>query len=137
MLNEFQKNAFAGILRTIEEMLQEMACKMEHVSHQGILYEHCIDEALLKNQDDFFHKKARVGEILQNLQQQFGLERRIIDVKRNMSGGLHYCLQILDDARAGKLKGFGTVTEGVDELIDPQTDQIKQCLQEMIALINS
>ncbi len=137
MLNEFQKNAFAGILRTIEEILQVMACKMEHAGYQGILYEDCIDESLLKNHDDFFNKKARVGEILQNLQQQFGLERRIIDVKRNMRGSLHYCLQILDDARAGKLKGYGTITEGVDATIDPQIHQIKKSLQEMIALVSS
>jgi hypothetical protein len=65
------------------------------------------------------------------------LERRKIGIKRSISGKLYYCLQILDDAKARRMKAYGTAAEGLDALIDPRIDQIRQHIHEMITLLNT
>jgi len=137
MLNEPQKNAFAAIMRTVEEMLHDIECKLRHDRYRGILYEDCIEESLLENKEEFSQQKARVQEILQQLQEQFGLERRRIEIKRSICGKLYYCLQILDDAKARRMRAYGTAAEGLDALIDPQVDSIRQRIHEMIALLST
>ncbi len=135
MFNEFQKNAFTSVLRTVEEMLHDVRLKLLHPERQGILFEDFKDDIVIKNKDEVLQRIAFVEDIIKQLQQQFDLKPRTIEVKRSIRGTLYYCLQTVEDARAKRMKGYGSVSPGLDLLIDPPINQIKHFIQEILQLI--
>ncbi len=88
-----------------------------------------------KNKDEVLQRIAFVEDIIKQLQQQFDLKPRTIEVKRSIRGTLYYCLQTVEDARAKRMKGYGSVSPGLDLLIDPPINQIKHFIQEILQLI--
>ncbi len=125
------------MLRTIEEMLHDVRLKILHTRRQGVLFEDYIEDILIKNKDEICKRIALVEDIIKDLQQQFGLERRTIEVRRSLRGTLYYCLQTVEEARAKRMKGYGRVTAGLDLLIDPKIEQIKHYIQEILQLIGT
>lgn len=125
------------MLRTVEEMLHDLRLKILQPRRQGVLFEDYKEDILIKNKEEVFKRIALVEDIIKDLQQQFNLERRTIEVRRSLRGTLYYCLQTIEDARARRMKGYGRVTEGLDLLIDPKIDQIKYYIQEILQLLDT
>jgi hypothetical protein len=137
MLNEFQKRALSSTLCTFEEMIREIESKLSHSLYRGILYEELIEESTLKNKKEIANKISFARDALDKLQKQFGLEKRIVEIKRQVIGKLYYCLQIIEAAKAKKLKGYGAVADDLENNLDPQINEINRVIRELIKVIES
>jgi hypothetical protein len=137
MLNEFQKRALSSILCNVEEMLQDIESKLNHPLHRGILYEELIAESTLKNKHEIAIKIANARNTIEKLQEQFGLEKKIVEIKRQVIGKLYYCLQIIEEAKAKKMKGYGAVADDLKNHLDPQIDEVNRVIRELIRVIES
>ena len=137
MLNEFQKRALSSTLCTVEEMIQEIEFKLQQNVYRGILYEELIEDSSLMNKKEIVRKISVLRDILEKLQKQFGLKKRIVEVKRQIIGNLYYCLQITEAAKAKKMKGYGAVADDLENHLDPQINQIHRVIREIIKVIES
>jgi hypothetical protein len=64
--------------------------------------------------------RERIGAVAK----QFVLSKRSSDVSRHFMGKLAYGWEILAGAKARYQRGYGTVAEGLAEVLDPQLDDI-------------
>jgi hypothetical protein len=137
MLNEFQKRALSSILCNVEEMMQDIESKLYNPLYRGIFYEELIEESSLKNKKEIVKKILRARDTLEKLQEQFGLEKKIVEIKRQVIGKLYYCLQIIEEAKAKKMKGYGAVAADLENHLDPQINEINRVIRELIKVIES
>jgi hypothetical protein len=50
---------------------------------------------------------------------------------RQILSDLSYCWEILEGSKAKKLRGYGEVAEGLEEVLDPQINIIVDLITEM------
>lgn len=65
----------------------------------------------------------------------FDLKKECREILREVFGKLPHCLEIIDDVRAKRLKRYGDVSNGLDNVLDPQLNIITDLLLEMKHLI--
>lgn len=118
MLNEYQSRGLSITLRIVEESLRDIEYILNSGDDIGILYEvrNNVPAAI---KDELLRKIALIKDRIKIVAAEFNLEKRYTEANREAFGKLTYCWEILQDAKAGKLRRYGAVTPGLEEALDP------------------
>jgi len=129
-LNEYQRRGLSATFRTLEEMMQEIETVINSDGYKGSLLE--IDNDSSPQAREEILKRIRLirGEI-SRLSKQFSLEMKQMKSSRQMLSNLSYCWEILEGSKAKKLRGYGEVAEGLEQVLDPHINTIVDLIAEM------
>jgi len=129
-LNEYQRRGLSATFRTLEEMMQEIETVINSDGYKGSLLE--IDNDSSPQAREEILKRIRlIREKISRLSKQFSLEMKQMKSNRQMLSDLSYCWEILEGSKAKKLRGYGEVAEGLEEVLDPQINTIVELITEM------
>ena len=136
MLNKDQKRGLTIALRIAEENMQKIEQILENKTYEGVLYDsECsvttdIKEEILKRVS---FVKVRINYI-SNI---FVLEKEYREGLREIFSILPSCWEIVENVKAKRLKRYGDVQNGLDNVLDPQLDRITDLILEMEQLLGS
>ncbi len=134
MLNEYQRRGLSITLRIVEESLTDIEHILNSGNITGVLYEvrYNIPSAV---KDEVLRKASLIRDRLKIMAERFDLEKEYTDASREALGKLPYCWEILEDAKAMRLKRYGEVAEGLGDVLDPQLNIIIDLILEMEHLL--
>jgi hypothetical protein len=135
MLNEPQRRGLSATFRILEEMMHEIETMINSDVFEGNLI--VIDNDISPEaREEIVNRIRHVREKVSRLSKQFALEMKQTKSSRRILADLSYCWEILEGSKAKKLRGYGEVAEGLEELLDPQIDAIIGIITDMENLIN-
>ncbi len=120
MLNEAQERSLSVTLRIVEDRLREIEQMIEAGDYKGVLKE-IKNDVPPKMKDKIREKSSLVRNRIKMLTERFDLVKEPGVTSRLALSRLSYCWEILQDARSQKLKRFGSVAEGLGDVLDPPT----------------
>jgi hypothetical protein len=136
MLNKDQKRGLTIALRIVEENMQKIEQLLEIKTCEGILYDaKCsvtldVKEEILKR---ISFIKARINYISDI----FVLEKEYRESLRKIFGILPSCWEIIENVKSKRLKRYGDVQDGLDNILDPQLNRITDLILEMEQVLGS
>ena len=134
MLNEFQRRGLTATFRTLEEMMYEIEAAINSDVYRGILLE--IDNDISRQAKEGIIERIRlVREKVSYLSKHFDLEKKRKKSSSQIQADLSYCWEILEGSKAQRLRGYGKVAEGLEEILDPQINSIINLITEMENLV--
>ena len=129
-LNEYQRRGLSATFRTLEEMMHEIETMINGDGYKGSLLE--IDNDISPQaREESLKRTGLIREKISHLSKQFSLEMKQMKSSRQMLSDLSYCWEILEGSKAKKLRGYGEVAEGLEEVLDPQINIIVELITEM------
>ena len=129
-LNEYQRRGLSATFRTLEEMMQEIETVINSDGYKGSLLE--IDnDSSPQAREEILKRIQLIREKIGRLSKQFSLEMKQMKASRQILSDLSYCWEILEGSKAKKLRGYGEVAEGLEEVLDPQINIIVELITEM------
>lgn len=129
-LNEYQRRGLSATFRTLEEMMHEIETIINGDGYKGSLLE--IDNDISPQaREESLKRIGLIREKISHLSKQFSLEMKQMKSSRQMLSDLSYCWEILEGSKAKKLRGYGEVAEGLEEVLDPQINIIVELITEM------
>ena len=129
-LNEYQRRGLSATFRTLEEMMHEIETMINGDGYKGSLLE--IDNDISPQaREEILKRIGLIREKISHLSKQFSLEMKQMNSSRQILSDLSYCWDILEGSKAKKLKGYGEVAEGLEEVLDPQINIIVELITEM------
>jgi hypothetical protein len=129
-LNEYQRRGLSATFRTLEEMMHEIETMINSDGFEGNLI--VIDNDIsLQAREEILKRIRLIREKISRLSKQFSLEMKQMKSSRQMLSDLSYCWEILAGSKAKKLRGYGEVAEGLEEVLDPQINTIVDLIIEM------
>jgi hypothetical protein len=129
-LNEYQRRGLSATFRTLEEMMHEIETMINGDGYKGSLLE--IDNDISPQaREESLKRIGLIREKISHLSKQFSLEMKQMKSSRQMLSDLSYCWEILEGSKAKKLRGYGEVAEGLEEVLDPQINIIVELITEM------
>ena len=129
-LNEYQRRGLSATFRTLEEMMQEIETVINSDGYKGSLLE--IDnDSSPQAREEILKRIQLIREKIARLSKQFFLEMKQMKSSRQILSDLSYCWEILEGSKAKKLRGYGEVAEGLEEVLDPQINTIVDLITEM------
>jgi hypothetical protein len=134
MLNEPQGRGLSATFRILEEMMYEIETVMNSDGYKGILV--AMDNDIpTEAREEIIKKIQLVREKVSYLSKLFSLEIKQTKSSSRILADLSYCWETLEGSKAKKLRGYGGVAEGLEELLDPQINSIVILISEMEKLI--
>jgi hypothetical protein len=134
MLNEYQRRGLSATFRVLEEMMHEIETAMNSSAYKGSLLE--IDNDIsLRIREEILKKIQLAREKVGRLSKHFSLETKQTKSSSKILADLSYCWEILEGSKAKKLRGYGKVAEGLEEVLDPQINSIIILINEMENLV--
>jgi hypothetical protein len=130
MLNDYQRRGLSITLRIVEESLEHIERILKNDGYSGILYETRDDITKEIRQEISNRIPPAIAEI-EKIADKFHLERQIGWASNAAYSKLPYCWEILENARARRLKRYGDISRGLGEELDPHLDTIIKVLSEM------
>jgi len=122
-LNGYQRRGLSATFRTLEEMMQEIETLINSDGYKGSLLE--IDnDSSPEAREKIAENIQLIREKVSRLSKQFSLEMKQTKSSSRILADLAYCWEILEGSKAKKLRGYGEVAEGLEEVLDPQIDTI-------------
>lgn len=134
MLNEYQKRGLSITLRIVEETMQDIERILQNGTYTGILYDMKCSISP-KAKEEFFKRASLIKERIKIISKIFDLKKEHREAIHDIFGKLPYCLEIVEDAKAKKLKRYGDVSNGLDNALDPQLNIITDLILEMQHLL--
>jgi len=129
-LNEYQRRGLSATFKTLEEMMHEIGTMINGDGYKGSLLE--IDNDISPQaREEILKRIGLIREKISHLSKQFSLEMKQMKSSRQMLSDLSYCWEILEGSKAKKLRGYGEVAEGLEEVLDPQINIIVELITEM------
>jgi len=130
ILNEPQRRGLSATFRILEEMMHEIETMITSDRFKGNLIE--IDNDVSPGATEEIVKRIQlVREKVSSLSEQFTLEMKQTKSSSQILADLSYCWEILEGSKAKKLRGYGEVAEGLEEVLDPQINTIIDLITEM------
>jgi hypothetical protein len=130
ILNEPQRRGLSATFRILEEMMHEIETMITNDRFKGNLIE--IDNDVSPGAREEIVKRIQlVREKVSSLSKQFALEMKQTKSSSQILADLSYCWEILEGSKAKKLRGYGEVAEGLEEVLDPQINTIIDLITEM------
>lgn len=134
MLNEYQKRGLSITLRIVEETMQDIERILQNGTYIGILYDmKCSISPECK--EEILKRAAVIKDRIKIISKIFDLKKEYREVIHEIFGKLPHCLEIIEDAKAKKLKRYGDVQNGLDNALDPQLNIITDLILEMQHLL--
>lgn len=130
MLNDYQRRGLSITLRIVEESLEHIGRILKNDGYSGVLYETRYD--ITKEIRKEISNRIPVAKAeIEKISEKFHLEKQIGWASNAAYGKLPYCWEILENARARRLKRYGEISRGLEEELDPHLDTIIKILSEM------
>jgi len=130
ILNEPQRRGLSATFRILEEMMHEIETMITSDRFKGNLIE--IDNDVSPGAREEIVKRIKlVKEKVSRLSKQFAFEMKQAKLSSQILADLSYCWEILEGSKAKKLRGYGEVAEGLEEVLDPQINTIIDLITEM------
>lgn len=119
MLNKDQERGLSIALRIVEENIHDIEQMLNRGSYTGILYDmrHNISPEI---KEEIFKRVFLIKDKIRVISNKFTLEKEYREVLRDILGKLFSSWEIVENVKAKKLKRYGTVSEGLDHMLDPQ-----------------
>lgn len=129
-LNEPHRRGLSATFRMLEEMMCEIETMINNDGYGGILI--VIDNDISTQAREEIAKRIKlVREKVIRLSKQFALEMKQTKSSIQILADLFYCWEILEGSKAKKLRSYGEVAEGLEEVLDPQINTIIDLITEM------
>jgi hypothetical protein len=130
MLNDYQKRGLSISLRIVEESVAYIEQILKIDGYSGVLYETRYDFTReISNEISEMIPMAKAE--IEKIADKFHLEKRIGWASNAAYSKLPYCWEILENARAKRLKRYGDISKGLSRELDPHLDTIIKILGEM------
>jgi hypothetical protein len=130
MLNDYQRRGLSITLRIVEESLEHIEQTLKNDGYSGVLYEIRYDITKEIRKEISNRIPLAIAEI-EKITETFHLEKQIGWASNEAYGKLPYCWEILENARAKRLKRYGDISMGLVQELDPHLDAIIKILGEM------
>jgi len=130
MLNDYQRRGLSVTLRIVEESIAYIEQILKYDGYSGILYETRNDvPSEIRNEISMRIPLAKAE--IKKIADKFHLEKRLMWASNLTYSKLPYCWEILENARAKRLKRYGDISMGLGQELDPHLDAIIKILGEM------
>lgn len=130
MLNDSQRRGLSITLRNVEESLEHIGRILKNDGYSGVLYETRYDITKEIRKEISNRIPLAIAEI-EKIAEIFHFEVEIGWASNAAYSKLPYCWEILENARAKRLKRYGDISKGLGEELDPHLDAIIKILLEM------
>lgn len=134
MLNEYQKRGLSITLRIVEETMQDIEYILHNGIYTGILYD-MKSSISLEVKEEILKRASLIKDRIKTLSRIFDLQKEHREIAHEIFGKLPHCLEIVEDAKAKKLKRYGDVSHGLDKALDPQLNIITDLILKMQQLL--
>lgn len=134
MLNEYQKRGLSIILRIVEEAMQDIERILHNGTYTGILYD-MKSSIPSEVKDEILKRAVLIKGRIKIISKIFDLKKEHREVIHEIFGKLPHCLEIIEDAKAKKLKRYGDISHGLNNTLDPQLNIITDLILEMQQLL--
>jgi hypothetical protein len=134
MLNPYQRRRVSTTIRLLEENLFDIEARVSSEGRSGVLY-------TLNNNIPPAVKKALLDKIgiirhgVRKIAGQFELEEETTWLRQRLVGELSLMGVSLEEIMARRLRGYGEIAEGLQEMLDPQLNALRAVLYEMLRLL--
>jgi len=136
MLNKDQKRGLTIALRVVEENMQNIEHILNSKIHKGILYDtNCNIAPEIK--EEMLKRVAFVKDRIKIISNLFALEKEYREGLRKIFGILPSCWEIIENVKTKRLKRYGDVQNGLDNVLDPQLNRITDLILEMEQFLGS
>ncbi len=134
MLNKDQKRGLSIALRIVEENMRDIEQMLNRESYTGILYDmrHSISSEI---KEEIFKRVFLVRDKIRVISNGFTLEKEYREVISDILGKLFSSWEIIENVKAKKLKRYGSVSEGLDRILDPHLNTITDLIMQIERLI--
>jgi hypothetical protein len=130
MLNEFQKRGLSITLRIVEESVEYIEQILKNCGTSWVLYE-SRDDIPREIRNEISKRIPLAKAEIEKIADKFCLEKQIGWASNAAYGKLPYCWEILENARAERLRRYGNISNGLGNELDPHLDAIIKILWEM------
>jgi hypothetical protein len=130
MLNEYQRRSLKVPLSIVEKSLRDIEKILNENDHSGVLYTFSNNIPVTAKEKVSLLISKAYGKI-RNVAERFNLEKEFKNANREAFAKLPHCWEMLEDTKAKKLKRYGDVAEGLEEVLDPQIKAIIDLITEM------
>lgn len=122
-LNDAQRRRVSITLGYLEKSLVEIERALEQGDYRGILFDlrNDVPQAV---REELLAAAAVVREHITVLAERFDLQRMENGLSKQVASSLVYCWETLVDSSSKGLKGYGVVSEGLGDELDPELDAI-------------
>lgn len=122
-LNEPQRRRVSITLGYLEKTLVEIERALEQGDYQGILFD-LRNDVPPAVREELIAAAAVVREHIAVLAERFDLQRMENELAKQVASSLVYCWETLVGSTSKGLKGYGVVSEGLGDALDPELDAI-------------
>lgn len=130
MLNDYQRRGLTVTLRIVEESLEHIERILKNDGYSGVLYETRYDITKEIRKEISNRIPPAIAEI-EKIADKFRLEKQIGWASNAAYGKLPYCWEILENARAKRLKRYGDISIALGKELDPHLDALIGILRKM------
>ena len=135
-LNENQHRNLSATLRVLEESINEIQAMAKRRHERHTLYD--IKNSLSPDQKAVIERNSRaVKRILRRLHEKFDLDRDVVDAKSAINASLSSLWVMMSDSGTKRLRGYGELSEGLSDYLDPQIKEIVDLIDEMKGKISN
>ena len=134
MLNDSQRRGLSTALCVFEEMLFEVAQVLQQKSYRGLLQE-VEDDISLHIKDAMSEKILLIKDTVNHLADSLKLEKRIVNTSKQVTGKLFYCLELLENVKAKRLQRYGSIRDGLEDILDPQINLLIASVSSLVNLV--
>ena len=135
MFNEHQHRSLSVTLRTIEQHLRAIEQMLGTDDYTGVLCE-WRNDVPPSQRDELSAKISLILDRIHTIAEQFSLDKAEKRARQHLAAELSYCWEVLQDAKAKRLRRYGGVDEGLENTLDPQIDILLELLREMQSLLH-
>lgn len=136
MLKEAQKRKVSITLQHMEKSLLEIEQRLKSDDYVGILYE-SRNDVPLQIGEDLLKKIVFIKEKMRKVSERFALEKEIERQSSEIFGEVSILWVSLEEIKAKRLKAYGEVDEGLEELLDPDIDAMIHDIFEMEHMVDT
>lgn len=134
MLNKDQKRGLSIALRIMEENIRDIEQVLNSESYTGILYD-TKSRISPEVREEIFKKVLLIRDKIKVISDGFTLEKEYREVISDILGKLFSSWEIVENVKAKKLKRYGSVSDGLDRILDPHLNTITDLIIEIERLI--
>jgi hypothetical protein len=133
-LNDSQRRGLSTALSVFEETLFEIEQVLQNKSYRGFLQD-VVDDIRSPVKDATGEYMLPIKNTLKHLADSLQLEKRSVNAGKQVIGKLFYCLELLDEVKAKRLRRYGGIADGLEDVLDPQINTLISSITALIHLL--
>lgn len=136
MLKEAQKRKVSITLQHMEKSLLKIEQRLKSDDFIGVLYESRNDVPLWMR-ENLLNTIVLIKEKMRKVSERFALERETERESTEIFGEVSILWVSLEEIKAKRLRAYGEVAEGLEELLDPDIGAMMHDISEMEQMVDT